>query len=110
MSKNLRLKRGDKVQIIQGHEKGMQGEVIRVLPKESRIVVQGVNMRKKAQRQVQAGRRTMNPGIIQFEAPVHVSNVMLICPKCNEPSRVGVVREGDEPKRICKKCQAVLDS
>ncbi len=110
MSKNLRLKRGDKVQVIQGHDKGMQGEVMRVLPKQSRIVVQGVNMRKKAQRQVQAGGRTMNPGIIQFEAPVHISTVMLLCPKCNEPTRVGVLREEGKVQRVCKKCQAVLDS
>ncbi len=110
MSKKIRLRRGDKVQVIQGHDKGMQGEVIRVFPKESRVVVQGVNMRKKAQRQVQAGGRTMNPGIIQFEAPLHVSSVMLLCPKCNELSRVGILRENDEVQRVCKKCQAVLDS
>ncbi len=110
MSKNFRLKRGDKVQVIQGHDKGMQGEVMRVLPKESRIVVQGVNMRKKAQRQVKAGGRTMNPGIIQFEAPVHISTVMLICPKCNEPTRVGVLREEGKVQRVCKKCQVVFDS
>jgi len=110
VSKKIRLRRGDKVQVIQGHDKGMQGEVIRVFPKESRVVVQGVNMRKKAQRQVQAGGRTMNPGIIQFEAPLHVSSVMLLCPKCNELSRVGILRENDEVQRVCKKCQAVLDS
>jgi large subunit ribosomal protein L24 len=110
VSLNLRIKRGDTVRIISGHDKGMQGEVIRVLPRDERVVVQGINLRKKHQRQVQAGGRTMNPGIIQFEAPVHVSNVMLVCPKCNEPSRVGVRREDGELLRFCKNCDAIIDA
>jgi large subunit ribosomal protein L24 len=105
-----RIKRGDKVRVIKGHDKGLEGEVIRVLPSDSRIVIQGVNLQKKHQRQVQAGGRTMNPGIIQFEAPVDISNVMLLCPKCNKPTRVGLIREEDKTKRMCKKCQAEFDA
>jgi large subunit ribosomal protein L24 len=105
----LKIRRGDTVEIIQGSDKGYRGEVIRVLPKERRLVVQGANLRKKHQRQVQAGGRTMNPGIIQFEAPIDISNVMLVCPNCDEPVRVGVVREGGERQRICKHCEAVFD-
>jgi ribosomal protein L24 len=67
-----------------------------VLPEEHRIVVQGVNIRKKHQRQVQTKGRSMNPGIIEFEAPVDISNVMLVCPKCDEPTRVRVQRDDDE--------------
>ena len=110
MAQTLRIKRGDQVKIMSGREKGTLGEVIRILPAKTKIVVQGVNIRKKHQRQVQAGGRTMNPGIIQFEAPIHVSNVSLICPKCNEPTRIGIKREAGEAQRYCKKCGEVIDS
>jgi large subunit ribosomal protein L24 len=105
----IRIKRGDQVEIVSGRDKGTQGEVIRVLPKASSVIVQGVNLRKKHQRQIQAGGRTMNPGVIQFEAPVHVSNIMLVCPKCKKLTRVGYVRSEDSVQRICKKCEAVID-
>jgi large subunit ribosomal protein L24 len=106
----MKIKRGDTVEVINGRDKGHRGEVLRVLPTKSRVVVQGANMRKKHQRQVQAGGRTMNPGIIQFEAPIDISNVMLVCPKCNEPVRVGMLVEGGHRQRVCKNCQAVVDS
>lgn len=109
MTKKLKIKRGDKIQVISGRDKGEQGEVLRVLPKASTVVVQGINMRKKHQRQIQAGGRTMNPGVIQFEAPVHVSNIMLVCPKCKELTRVGIQRSEGSVQRICKKCEAVID-
>jgi large subunit ribosomal protein L24 len=75
-----------------------------------RVVVQGVNIRTKHQRQVQtqAG-RNINPGRIQFEGPVDISNVMLVCPKCNEPTRVAVQRDEDGTRRVCKNCQALID-
>ena len=110
MAGKTRIKLGDKVRVINGHDKGFEGEVIRVQPSNHRIVIQGLNLRKKHQRQVQAGGRTMNPGIIQFEAPVDISNVMLLCPKCNEPTRVGLLREEGKTQRVCKKCQAVFDA
>jgi large subunit ribosomal protein L24 len=104
----LRIIRGDTVEVVNGREKGMRGEVLRVLPKDERVVVQGIALRKKHQRQIQAGGRTMSPGIIQFESPIHISNVMLVCPKCDELTRVGLVREDGERKRVCKKCQAMI--
>ncbi len=106
----MKIKRGDTVEVINGRDKGYRGEVLRVLPTKKRVVVQGVNMRKKHQRQVQAGGRTMNPGIIQFEAPIDISNVMLVCPKCSEPVRVGILEEGGQRQRVCKKCQSIVDS
>jgi large subunit ribosomal protein L24 len=72
-------------------------------------VVQGINLRKKHQRQVQTQGRTMSPGIIEFEAPFHISNVMLVCPKCDEATRVSIQREDGVSRRVCKNCGALLD-
>jgi large subunit ribosomal protein L24 len=107
----VKIKKGDVVEVISGREsdKGKRGEVIRVIPDETRVVVQGVNMRKKHQRQVQTQGRTMSPGIIEFEAPVHISNVMLVCPKCDEATRVRIQREDGTARRVCKRCGSLLD-
>jgi large subunit ribosomal protein L24 len=104
----VKIVRGDTVEVISGRDKGMRGEVLRVHPKGDRVVVQGVALRKKHQKQIQTGGRTMSPGIIQFESPIHISNVMLVCPKCDEVTRVGFVNEDGERKRVCKKCQAEI--
>ena len=112
MSMKQKIRKGDTVQVVTGQreDKGKRGEVIRVLPKENRIVVQGINMRKKHQRQFQAEGRTMNPGIIEFEGSMNISNVMLVCPKCNEPTRVGIRRdENGLPYRYCRKCEKDID-
>ena len=106
--KQTRIVRGDTVEVISGREKGARGEVLRVLPKSDRLIVQGLALRTKHQRQIQTGGRTMSPGIIQFEAPMHISNVMLVCPKCDELTRVGLIREDGERKRVCKKCEAII--
>jgi large subunit ribosomal protein L24 len=104
-----RLRRGDTVLVIAGRDKGTRGEVLRVLPKQARVLVQGANLRKKHQKQVQAGGRTMTPGIIQFEAPMDISNVMFVCPKCNEPARLGIQRSDGERRRVCKNCEELVD-
>lgn len=107
----LKIRKGDIVEVISGRyeDKGRRGEVIKVLPGENRIVVQGVNIRKKHQSQVQTQGRTLAPGIIEFEAPLHISNVMLVCPSCDEASRVGVQRDDGEPRRVCKRCGSLID-
>ncbi len=105
-----KIKRGDTVEVISGRDKGTRGEVLKVLASEAYVVVQGVNIRKKHQRQVQAAGRTMTPGIIQYEAPVDISHVMLVCPKCGEPSRVGIQREEGRSQRVCKNCDNVIDA
>jgi large subunit ribosomal protein L24 len=112
MAVRVKIRKGDTVQVISGRaqDKGQRGEVIKVLPKEGRVVVQGVNMRKKHQRQVQSQGRTLNPGIIEFEAPIHLSNVILVCPKCGQPARIGVHRDEDgTPHRVCKQCESEID-
>jgi len=109
---NVKIRKGDTVEIISGRlaDKGKRGEVINVLLNNRRVVVQGVNIRTKHQKQVQtqAG-RNMNPGRIQFEAPIDISNVMLVCPKCGEPTRVGVQRDDEGAHRVCKNCQTLVD-
>jgi large subunit ribosomal protein L24 len=107
----LKIRKGDTVEIISGRseDKGRRGEVIKVLPDESRVVIQGANMRTKHQRQVQSQGRTINPGLLRFEAPVHISNVMLVCTKCGKPTRVAIQRVDGDSKRYCKKCQASID-
>lgn len=104
-----RIRRGDTVEVISGREKGQRGEILRVIPKDNRVLVQGIAMRKKHQRQIQTAGRTMSPGIIHFEAPIHISNVQLVCPSCDETTRIGIIREDGVRKRVCKKCDAVLE-
>jgi large subunit ribosomal protein L24 len=107
----IKIHKGDTVEVITGRDedKGKRGEVIKVLPDEGRLVVQGVNVRTKHQRQVQSQGRTVNPGRVRFEAPIHLSNVMLVCPKCSKMTRVGLTRDGEKANRVCKKCQALID-
>jgi large subunit ribosomal protein L24 len=107
----LKIRKGDTVEVISGRseDKGKRGEVIRVMPEDNRLVVQSVNMRTKHQKQVQSQGRTLNPGLVRFEAPVHVSNVMLVCPKCGKATRVAISRTPEKVLRICKKCQASID-
>ena len=80
------------------------------MTKSDRIVVAGINKVKKHQRPMRAGRTQVQPGIIEFEAPIHVSNVMLVCPQCNQRTRVGFSRLEDGRKvRVCKQCDEVID-
>lgn len=108
----MKIKIGDTVEIIsgRGEEKGKRGEIIKVMPKKNRVVVQGANIRKKHQRQVQQQGRTMAPGIIEFEGPMHISNVMLVCPNCDEATRVGIERDEDNiPHRVCRSCDELVN-
>jgi large subunit ribosomal protein L24 len=105
-----RIKRGDTIEVIAGKDKGIRGDVLRVMPKVNRVVVERVNIARKHQRPVQAGRQQVQPGIIEFEAPIHASNVMLVCPQCDKPTRVGFRYEEDGTKlRVCRKCGKDID-
>lgn len=106
-----KIRKGDTVEIISGHgdDKGKRGEVIRVILEDNRVVVHGVSMRTKHQSQVQSQGRTINPGLVRFEGPIHISNVMLVCPKCKKPTRVGLQRDNKQVQRVCKKCEALID-
>ena len=99
-----KIKEGDTVVVITGEDKGKRGTVQRVDAKTNRVVVSGVNIVKKAQRATRAGRGQTQTGIIEFEAPIHISNVMVVDPKANEPTRVGVVLAPDGSKtRVARK-------
>ena len=104
---SMHVKKGDTVKILSGKDKGKTGEILRSIPQRQRVVVEKCNMVKKAMRPTQ-----QNPqgGIISMEAPIHVSNVMLVCPSCGKPVRTGK-RINDEGKkvRVCKKCGKDID-
>jgi large subunit ribosomal protein L24 len=105
-----RIKKGDTVEVISGNDRGLRGTVKRVLSKEERVIVTGVNIVKKHQRPMRAGRREVQPGIIEFEAPVHSSNVMLVCPNCNQRTRIGFEHDEGRKVRVCKKCDERIPS
>jgi large subunit ribosomal protein L24 len=104
------IKKGDTVEVISGNDLGFRGTVQRMLPRKNRVVVAGVNIVKKHQRPVRAGRSEVQAGVIEFEGPIDVSNVMLVCPRCDERTRVGFVEREDGSKaRVCKRCGEVID-
>jgi large subunit ribosomal protein L24 len=103
----MKIRKNDTVIIIAGKDKGKKGKVRRTFPKEDRVVVEGLNMIKRHSRARRAARQA---GIIELEAPIHVSNVMLLCDKCGKPTRVGFDFLADGKKvRICNSCQEVID-
>ncbi len=90
----MRLKQGDEVEVIAGNDKGVRGTVQKVLRKENKVVVSGVNIVKKHQKPRQSSTGSpIQGGIIEFEAPLHVSNVMLVCPHTDELTRIGIRRD-----------------
>ena len=100
-----KIKKGDKVIVLAGRDRGAEGEVIQVMPKADRVVVRGVNLVKKHQKQTQ----TEQGGIISKEAPLHVSNVALKDPSTGKPTRVGFKVEGDKKVRVAKASGEVID-
>jgi large subunit ribosomal protein L24 len=103
----MKIRKGDTVVIIAGKDKGKRGKVRRAWPDEERVIVEGANMIKRHSRARRAARQA---GIIELEAPVHVSNVMLVCEKCGKPTRVCFRFLDDGKKvRICNSCQEMID-
>ena len=100
----MKIKKGDTVLIITGKDRGKKGKVLHAMPKEGKVSVEGVNLLKKhvspeKQKQQQKGKKKGQ--IVEFPAPIFVSNVKLLCPKCNKGTRIGMGEDG----RICKKCK-----
>ena len=104
----IRLKKNDTVQVIAGKDAGKQGKVLKVFPEKNRIIVQGVGFIKKHTRP--NPQRNIKGGIAEREAPIHVSNVMIVCGECSRRTRIGSRTLSDGKKvRICRKCEGVLD-
>ena len=97
----LKIKKGDTVQVLSGNDKGKTGEVLEVIPKTSKIIVKGINVRKK---HVKPRRQGEEGGIVSAECAIHSSKVNVVCSKCGKPTRVGFTIEKDEKVRVCKKC------
>lgn len=98
----MKIKKGDTVLIISGKDRGKKGKVMKALPKEGRIVVEGINIRKKHTRPKRQGEKGQ---VVEVPAPLDISNVKLICSKCKKATRVGYRVAGKNKFRICKKCQ-----
>lgn len=103
----MHIKKGDSVVIISGKEKGKRGKVLHVSPQNNRAIIEALNMVTHHERPSQT-----NPqgGRVQKEAPIHASNIMLICGKCGKPTRIGrrVLEDGSKV-RVCKKCSEIVD-
>ncbi|HID11058.1 MAG TPA: 50S ribosomal protein L24 [Candidatus Latescibacteria bacterium] len=102
----MHVRKGDTVLVLTGEYAGRRGRVLRVFPKEGRALVEGVNMIKRHTRARRAGEQSR---ILEKEAPVHVSNLMVICPRCDQPTRVKrKVLEDGSRARACRKCGEML--
>ena len=108
----MKIKKGDTVLIITGKDRGKQGTVSRAMPQDNKVIVEGLNIVKK---HVRPQGQTRQGGVIEKAMPIHVSNTMLICTECGEPTRVALDRRpmgSDQklrPVRVCKKCQKVIE-
>lgn len=103
----MNIKKGDTVMVITGKDAGRKGKVLKVITKDQRVVVEGINKAKKHQR---PSRAIPQGGILQIEAPLNVSNVMLLCTKCNKPTRIAKKFLNNGTKvRVCKNCGEVVD-
>lgn len=102
-----KIRKNDEVRVIHGRDRGKKGKVQIAIPDKNRMIVEGVNMIKRHMRPTGQMRQA---GIIEKEAPIHVSDLMLICKKCNRPTRVGFTfLDSGSKVRVCKKCHEVID-
>lgn len=101
-----RVKRNDTVKVISGKDAGKEGRVVRVYPKRDRVMVEGVNRVTKHQRMRTTRAGAREGGLVHEESPIHVSNVMPICPSCGKPVRVGTKVVAGKRARFCRKCDS----
>ena len=121
MSQTMKIKKGDRVHVLRGKDAGKEGRVVEALPKDGKVVVENINVIKKHQRPkaiqqnnaIGMGGSVVPGGIIDLPAPMPVANVMLVCPTCGKPTRVGTITKtisGKEVRlRVCKKCGEEID-
>ncbi|MBM7022427.1 50S ribosomal protein L24 [Treponema sp. Marseille-Q4523] len=105
MQKKFKIKKNDNVEVLAGKDKGKRGSVVRIIPKKDKVIVSGVNIVKKAMK-----RRSQQDqgGIVEVEAPLHISNVGVVCKKCGRPVKIGYKIDGDKKLRVCRKCGETL--
>ena len=120
MAQTMKIRKGDVVHVLRGKDRGKEGRVIEALPKAGRVVVENINVVKRHRRPrpipntTGLGGAGMTPGgIIDLPAPMPVSNVMVVCPVCGKPTRVGTIEKTVKDKkvrvRVCKKCGEEID-
>ncbi|MEW6585652.1 MAG: 50S ribosomal protein L24 [Nitrospirota bacterium] len=103
----LTVKKNDTVVVTAGKEKSKRGRVLSVFPAKEQVLVEKINVVKK---HMKPSRKYTQGGIVEREAPLHVSNVMIVCPKCNKPTRIGnTILQTGKKVRMCKKCREVMD-
>ena len=100
MDKKFKIRKDDTVEVIAGKDKGKRGPIVKILRDKDRVIVSGVNLVKKAMRKKSQQDRG---GIVTVEAPIHVSNVAIVCKKCG-PTRIGFKLDGEKKTRVCRKC------
>lgn len=101
----MKIKKGDKVAVLSGNDKGSTGEVLEVIPKTNKVIVKGANVGKK---HVKPRKQGEEGGIIEMEMAMPISKVNVVCPKCGKTTRIGYKMEKDQKVRICKKCSAQI--
>jgi len=101
--KKMKIKKGDTVKIISGKDKGKTGKVARALPGIEKIVVEGVNIRKRRSKPRKQGQKGQ---VLEVALPIHVSNAIFSCPSCGKVARLGSKTDGRKKNRICVKCKA----
>jgi len=107
MTPRLHIRKNDLVMVVNGKEKGKSGRILRVMPEKEKVIIEKINFIK---RHARPHGKQRQGGILEKEAPLHVSNVMLLCEKCNKPVRIGHrVVEGSKKARVCRKCGEIFD-
>lgn len=101
----MKIKKGDNVKIMAGKDKGKTGKVAKVIPLEEKIIVEGVNIKKKNMKPRKQGQKGH---IAQISAPFFAANAMIVCSSCGKTTRVGYKKEGEKKVRICKKCDGAI--
>ena len=101
----MKIRKGDTVKVLSGNDKGKTGEVLDVIPKTNKIVVKGINIRRK---HIKPRKQGEEGGIIPVECAIHAAKVNVVCPKCGKAARIGYSVEKDEKVRVCKKCGAKI--
>ena len=101
----MKLKKGDNVLITAGKDKGRTGKIMKSFPKDLKVLVEGINLKKKHVRPKKEGEKGQ---VVDIPAPLDISNIKIICPKCGKATRIGYKTEGEVKNRICKKCRQII--